>query len=63
MLNEPPSFATGEPESENDCASTGEVVVYQPERTHVNLFVSCPYRIPNGGVISTLGIWQKPFRT
>ena len=37
-------------QSKNDCASTGEVVVYQPERTAVNLFVGYRYRIPNGRV-------------
>jgi hypothetical protein len=40
MFEEPLYFGSGAPESENDCASLGEVVVYQPERTAVNLFLS-----------------------
>src|SRR5579863_10002585 len=36
------------PMSKNDCASPGEVVVYQPERTAVNQFVHYKYRFPNG---------------
>src|SRR6476620_3537026 len=39
--------ASGQSRSKNDCASSGEVVVYQPERTAVNPFGRYPYPTPN----------------
>ena len=64
----------GAPESKNDCASPGEVVVYQPERTVVNVFVCYRNRILNGqgnpcaGILAKLSCrknsrvrrWQRP---
>ena len=55
-------FDSGAPESENDCASSGEVVVYQPERTAVNLFVDYQCLNRNGKGKSDAGIPAKLFR-
>jgi hypothetical protein len=61
-FQEPPISFTGAPESENDCASSGEVVVYQPERTAVNLFVDYQCLNRNGKGKSDVGIPAKLFR-
>ena len=47
------------PESKNDCASPGEVVVYQPERRAVNQFVRYLYRIPRAEARLTVS-WLFP---
>ncbi len=45
-------FGSGTPESENNCASTGEVVVYQPERTAANPVLFCRRRPSPAAVFS-----------
>jgi hypothetical protein len=59
MFKEPPNSDSGKPESENDCASLGEVVVYQPERTAANLFLGYQRRIPNGEGNLNAGVLAK----
>jgi len=59
IVKEPPNLDSGKPESENDCASLGEVVVYQPERTAANLFLGYPNRIPNGEGNLNAGVLAK----
>ena len=47
-LSRAADMVPGAPRSKNDCASQGEVVVYQPERTAVNPFNRYQYRFFNG---------------
>ena len=53
----------GTPRSKNDCATSGEVVVYQPERTAVNLFDYYRNRALNGQGSPDPGILAKLYGT
>src|SRR5215469_14755104 len=53
----------GTSRSKNDCASSGEVVVYQPERTAVNLFDYYRNRALNGQGSPDPGILAKLYGT